>query len=146
MWLCDSASLCDYADSYIIVQEKITVTGAGDDAAARRADERNIGAIFENCAPFIKCINKINDTEIDNTQDIDVVMPMHNLIEYSNNYWETSGSLCEYYKDSQMITADSKSFKYNVKETGRTPAGGNTRDLRIIVPLKFHILIIIFQK
>ena len=54
---------------------------------------------FKNCAPFTKCISKINDTEIDNAQDIDIVMPMYNLIEYSDNYSKTSGILWQYYKD-----------------------------------------------
>ena len=74
------SSRCDSADTYILVKGTITITGAGDDAAARRADERNKGVIFKNCAPFTKCISKINDTEIDNAQDIDIVMPMYNLI------------------------------------------------------------------
>ena len=93
------SSLCDCADAYILVKGTITITGAGDDAAARRADERNKGVIFKNCAPFINCISKINDTEIDNAQDIDVVMPMYNLIEYSDYYSKTCESLWQYYKD-----------------------------------------------
>ena len=84
------SSLCDYADAYILVKGTITITGAGDDAAARRADERNKSLIFKNCASFTKCISKISNTEIDNAQDIDIVMPMYNLIEYSNNYSKTS--------------------------------------------------------
>ena len=80
------SSLCDYADAYILFKGTVTITGAGDDAAARWADERNKGVIFKNCAPFTKCISKINNTEIDNAQDVDVVMPMYNLIGYSNNY------------------------------------------------------------
>ena len=87
------SSSYDYADAYILVQGTITVTGTGDDAATRQADEGNKGVIFKNCAPFSKCISKINSTEIDDTQDIDIVMPMYNLIEYSDNYSETSGSL-----------------------------------------------------
>ena len=87
------SSLCDYADAYILVKGTITITGAGDDAAARRADERNKSLIFKNCASFTKCISKISNTEIDNAQDIDIVMPMYNLIEYSNNYSKRSGSL-----------------------------------------------------
>ena len=86
-------SLCDYADAYILLKGTITITGAGDDAAAGRADERNKGVIFHNCVPFTKFISKINNTEIDNAQDIDIVMPMYNLIEYSNNYSKRSGSL-----------------------------------------------------
>ena len=60
------SNLCDYADAYILVKGTITITGAGDDAAARRADERNKGVIFKNCAPFTKCISRINNTDIDN--------------------------------------------------------------------------------
>ena len=67
----------------LLVRGIITITRAEDDAAARRASERDKGVIFKNCAPFTKCISKINDTEIDNAQDIDIVMPMYSLIEYS---------------------------------------------------------------
>ena len=56
-------------------------------------DERNKGVIFKNCAPFTKCISRINGTDIDNAQDIDILMPMCNLIEYSDHYSKTSGSL-----------------------------------------------------
>ena len=128
--------MCDYADAYILVKGKITITGAGDDAAARRADERNKGAILKNCTPFTKCISKIKDTEIDNAHDIDIVMSMYNLIEHSHNYSKTSGSLSRYYKDEPNDNlAESKSFKSKVKVTGSTPAGGNTKDVKIIVPL-----------
>ena len=93
------SNLCDYTDSYILVTGTITITGAGDDAVARRADERNKVVTFKNCAPFTKCISRINNTEIDNAYDIDIVMPMYNLIKYSDNYSKTSGSLWQYYKD-----------------------------------------------
>ena len=85
------SNLCDYADSYILVKGTITITGAGDDAAARWADERNKDVTFKNCAPFTKCIGRINNTDIDNAHDIDIVMPMYNLIENSDNYSKTSG-------------------------------------------------------
>ena len=87
------SDLCDYADAYIFVKGTITVTGAGDDAAAIQLNERNKGVTFKNCAPFTKCISRINNTDIDNAHDIDIVMPMYNLIEYSDNYSKTSGSL-----------------------------------------------------
>ena len=93
------SNLCDYADAYILVNGRVTITGAGDDAAARQADERDKGVTFKNCAPFIKRINRTNNTEIDNAKDIDIVMPMYNLIEYSDNYSKTSGSLWQYHKD-----------------------------------------------
>ena len=87
------SSLCDYADSYKLAKGTITITGAGDDAAARQGDERDKRVTFKNCAPFTKCISRINITDIDNAHDIDIVMPMHNLIEYRDNYSKTSGSL-----------------------------------------------------
>ena len=86
------SDLCDYADAYILVNGTITIIGAGNDDAAKQLDERNKGVIFKNCAPFTKCISRINNTDIDNAQDIDIVMPMYNLIEYSGNYSKTSGS------------------------------------------------------
>ena len=61
--------------------------GAGDDAAAIQADERDKGITLKNCAPFISCKSEINKTEIDDAKDIDIVMPMYNLIEYSDNYY-----------------------------------------------------------
>ena len=82
-------SLCDYNDAYVLVNGTITITAAGDNDAARRLDERNKGVIFNNCVPFTDCISEINNTQIDNTKYIDVVMPMHNLIEYSDNYLKT---------------------------------------------------------
>ena len=132
------SSLCDYADVYILVKGKITTAGAGDAAAARQADERNKSVIFKNCAPSTKCMSKIDDTEIDNAQYIDIVMPMYNLIEYSNNYSKTSSSLWQYYiYEPNDNLADSESFKSKVKITGSTPAGGNIKDVEIIVPLKY---------
>ena len=103
-------NLCDYADAYILVKGTITITGnarpetdwrrtAAKSWAARQADERDKGVTFKNCAPFVKCISIINNTETDNDKDIDIVMPMYNLIEYSDNYSKTSGSLWQYYKD-----------------------------------------------
>ena len=93
------SSLCDYSDAYILAKGTITITGTGDDAAARQADERNKGVIFKNCAPFINWKSETNNTEIDNAKDIDIVMPMYNLTESSDNYSKTSASLWQYYKD-----------------------------------------------
>ena len=132
------SSLCDYADACILVNGTITVTGVGDDAAARQADERNKGVIFKNCAPFTKCMSKINNMEIDNAQDIDIVMSMYNLIEYSDIYSKKSGGLWQYCKDEPNDNlANSESFKSKVKITGKTPNNGNTKDVEIIVPLKY---------
>ena len=84
---------CDYNDAYTLVSGTITITEEGDDAVARKADERNKWVIFKNCAPFTDCISAINITQIDNVKYVDVVMPMYNLIEYSDSYSKTSGSL-----------------------------------------------------
>ena len=86
-------NLCDYADAYILVKGTIIIIGVENDDAAKRLDERNKGVVLKNCAPFTKCISRINNTDADNAQDINIVMPMYNLIEYSDNYPKTSGSL-----------------------------------------------------
>ena len=110
------SDLCDYADAYIFVKGTITIAGAGADAAARQLDERNKGVIFKNCAPFTKCISRINGTDIDNAQDIDIVMTMYNLIEYSDNYSKTSESLWQYYRDDPNDNMEqSESFKSKKK-------------------------------
>ena len=84
------SSLRGYSDAYILVKGTITIAGAGDDAAARQADERDKGVAFKNCAPFINCVSEINNTLIDNAKDIDIAMSMYNLIEYSDNYAKTT--------------------------------------------------------
>ena len=71
-------------------------------------------------------------------KDTDIVMPMYNLIEYSDNYSKTSGSLWQYYRDEPSDNlADSESFKSKIKITGKTPAAGNEKDVEIMVPLKY---------
>ena len=122
MW-CLRSNLCDYADAYVLDKGAIAITGAGDNIVARQADERDKGVTFTNCTTFTKCISRINNTDIDTAQDIDIVMPTYNLIEYSNNYSKTSGSLWHNYKDEPIDDmADSKSFKSKVEITGKTPA------------------------
>ena len=74
------SNLCDYADAYILVKGTITITGAGDDDAAKRLDEINKCVTFNNCVPFTKCMSRINNTDIDNAQDIDIVMLMLMMI------------------------------------------------------------------
>ena len=105
------SSLCGYSDAYILFKGKITVTGAGVDGAARQADERDERVIFKNCAPFINCKSGINKTEIDNAKHIDIAMPMYNLIEYSDNYSRTSGSLWQYYKEILLLMVIQKMLK-----------------------------------
>ena len=130
-------NLWDYDDAYLLLKETIKITVAGVDTAARQADERDKGVLFKNCALFTKCISRLNGTVIDNAQDIDIVMLMYNLIEYSDIYSKTSGSLWQYYKDNPNDNlARSASFKFKIKITGKTPNDGNTKDVEIIVPLK----------
>ena len=130
-------SLYDYSDAYILVKGKITITGAGADAAARQADERDKGVAFKNCAPFTNCISEINNTQVDNAKDIDIVMPMYNLIEYSDNA-KITGSLWQYFRDEPNDNlADSESFKSKIKITGKTPDDDNEKDVEIMVPLKY---------
>ena len=87
------SSLYDYNGVYI----------AGDNAAARQADERNKGVIFTNCAPFTNCKSETNNIEIDNAKDIDIVMQMYNLIEYSDNYSKHLDVCANITEISQMI-------------------------------------------
>ena len=115
--------LFDYSDSYILL---------------RGTNERNKGVIYKNCAPFICSESEIGNTKIDNAKVVDVVQPMSNLVEYTDNYSETSGNFWQYYKDEPNDSlAESESFKYKVKITENTPNNGNTKDVEIIVPLKY---------
>ena len=132
------SSLCDYSDAYILVKGTISVNNiAAAAAAAAATDANNINKklIFKNCAPFINCISEINNTQIENAKDIDIVMPMYNLIEYSHNYAKTSGSLSQYCKDISALNANDQivdlqggnttdSFNFKAKITGRTGDGG----------------------
>ena len=122
-------SLCNYSDEYILGKEKIAITRAGADAAARKTDERDKGIIFKNCAPFINCKSKINNRQIDNAKYIDIVIPMYNLIEYRDNDSKTSGGLWQYYRDEPNDNlTDSESFKSKIKITGNNLADGNVKD------------------
>ena len=73
------SNLCDYSNAYIIVKGDITVTSPNN-------AKRNKEVAFKNNAPFVNCISKINDIKIDNAEDLDVAMPMYNLLEYSKSY------------------------------------------------------------
>ena len=83
------SDLCDYSDAYIVLKGKITVTNPDNNAYDKKLSLRNN-------APFLSCISKINNTLIDNAEDLDIVMPMYNLLEYSKNYRKTTGSLWNY--------------------------------------------------
>ena len=85
------SSLCAYSDAYILVKRTITVNNTA--SANADANNTNKNVIFKNCAPFTNCISETNNGKVDNAKDIYIVMPMYNLIEYSDNYSKTSGSL-----------------------------------------------------
>ena len=80
MW---RSSLCDYRDAYILVKGNISVNNTAARGAAPNNTNKKV--IFKNCASCTDCISKTNDTQVDNAKDIDIEMPMHNLIEYSDN-------------------------------------------------------------
>ena len=102
--------------------------------------------VFKNNASFINCISKINGVKIDNAEDLDVVMPMYNLLEYSKNYKKTTGSLWNYYRDEPSSTIDannithlilnSKSFDYKASfmENGVTHDNLTKNDVKVVVP------------
>ena len=140
------SSLCGYSDAYILVKRTITVNNTA--ARGATANNTNKKVIFKNCAPFTNCISEINNTQIDNAKDIDIVMPMYNLIEHCDNYAKTAGSLWQYCKDiparndanNDIIVFDvnniTDSFKFKAKITGQTGNNG-TKDVEIMVPLKY---------
>ena len=137
--------LCDYSDAYILVNGNTTVNNNAATGAA--ANNTNKKVIFKNCASFTNCIIKINHTEIDNAQYIDIIMPMNNLTEYSDNYSETSGSLWQYCKEIPAVDNNGNiadfnganatdSFNFKTKITGQTD---NNRwiDIELMAPLKY---------
>ena len=107
--------LCNYSDAYIVLKGTITVLRPN-------AAKKNKAVAFKNNAPFIYCISKINGVKIDNAEDLDVVMPMYNLLEYSKNYKKATGSLWNYYmgKPSNPLPSNSGSFKYKTSITCNT--------------------------
>ena len=109
------SDLCDFNDAYIVVKADITVTNPSN-------TKRNKAVAFKNNAPFINCISKINGIQIDNAEDLDVVMPIYNSLEYSKNYKKTTESLWNYYRDqpSNRLSTNSESFKYKTSITKNT--------------------------
>ena len=105
--------MCDFSDAYIAVTGEIIVTAPDNDAYDKKL-------ALKNNAPFISCITKINNALIDNAQDLDIVMPMYNLIEYSKNYRRTTGNLWNYYRDepnSGYDGAGNNRINYSIKGT-----------------------------
>ena len=132
--------MCNYSDAYIVVQGKITVTSPDNNSYDKKL-------VFKNNASFTSSISKINNTLINNAEDLDVVMPMCNLIEYSKNYTKTTGSLWNYYRDEPNSGAvgnmnysikDSKSFDYITSIKGKLEGNNAEKDdTEIVAPLKY---------
>ena len=139
------SDLCDYFNSYVWVKGTITVTNPNDNA------NFNKEWTLKNNAPFISCISKINGELVENAEDLGIVMPMYNLLEYSKNYEKTSGSLFNYYRDEpseitigagdnaiDISIRNSKSFDDKTKITGSLNVGeGEKEDVTIAIPLKY---------
>ena len=139
------SDLCDYSDAYVWVKGKITVTNPNDNA------NFNNELRLKNNAPLISCISKINSELVENAEDLDIVMPMYNLLEYSKNYEKTSGSLFKYYRDEpseitvgagnnaiNISIRNSKSFDYKTKITKSLDAGEDEKeDVTVAIPLKY---------
>ena len=154
------SNLCDYSDAYILVKGTITVTALGaNNNANNKRDKKNRPLILKNNAPFVSCITRINGELIEDADDLDIVMSLYNLLEYSKNYRKTIGSLYNYYRDGLSDDADdnnfdnikvvnSEAFKYKSKTTGNTynvDAGAQgydvnksgTQEVELPIPLKY---------
>ena len=110
--------------------------------------DKNTDVAFKNCASFSTCKAETNDVFIDEANNIYIAMPIFNLIEYSNNYWDTSGSLWQFKRDevpgenADLTTDNSQSFKYKIALVGKTAnAVNNTnssvKNTKIAVPSKY---------
>ena len=135
---------CDFSNEYIVVEGGITLEGDNI------ANKQNKNLAFKNNAPFINCIPKINSVKTDNAEDLDVVMSMYNLLEYSKNYKKTTWSLWNYYRDepSDQLSSNSESFRYKTSITGNTynigvgEAGYDENKVgknktEVVIPLKY---------
>ena len=130
-------NLHDYAEAYILVDGTIR-------AAAANANTR---LALKNCAPFTKCNLEINDEHVDTAENLDITMPMYNLIEYSNNYQESSATLYQYKRDEppdgdpipNLAVDNSSSFKYKVNLLGNPVLDGAIakRSVKVVVSLKY---------
>ena len=151
------SDLCNYADAYILVNGTITVTANA--GANNIRDKKNRPLILKNNAPFVSCITRINGNLIEDADDLDVVMPIYNLLEYSKNYKNTVGSFYNYYRDelsddrdnndfNNIKVVNSDTFKYKNKITGNTynvaagAAGCNAnkegmQTIELAIPLKY---------
>ena len=141
------SDLCDYADAYILqLQVQLCTIGTITVAGNRPRDRQNRALILKNNAPFISCITRINRELIEYVDDLDIVMPMYNLLQHSKNYKKTVGSLYNYHRDElsndndnnnfdNIKVVNSETFKYKTKIIGNTynvdstivPAAGSAR-------------------
>ena len=122
----------------------------GDIKVTYIATDTNVS--FKNCAPFTRCVAHINDEHVETAENLDIIMPMYNLIQYSDNYSDSSESLYQFKREESpmnndgnplnvALNNDSSSFKYKASLLGKaTDADGNDRSLKntkIVVPLKY---------
>ena len=129
--------MCDYAEAYILVNGTIRADAANG----------NTRLALKNCAPFTKCNLEINDEHVDTAENLDIVMPMYNLIEYSDNYQDSSATLYQYKRDeppeanaiNDLTTNTSSSFKYKVNLLGNPVVADNVarRNVKVVTPLKY---------
>ena len=133
--------LCDYSDAYILVTGDIKVPGVA----------ANTNVAFKNCAPFTRCVTHMNDEHVETAENLDIIMNTYNLIEYSDNYADSSGNLYQFKRDESPVNDagnlnnvaldNSTSFKYKASLFGKaTDADGNDRSLKntkIVVPPKY---------
>ena len=154
------SSLCDYSDAYILVKGTITITAPGNNHDANNIrDNKNRPVILKNNAPFASCITRINGELIEDANDLDIVIPVYNLLKYSKNYRKTIVSLYNYHRDELSDDADdnnfdnikvvnANTFKYKNKTTGNTynvDAGAQgydvnkngTQEVELAIPLKY---------
>ena len=130
------SSLCDYSNAYILVTGDITVKRRN---AAGTADIPLNTITFKTCALFEECSREIDSTLIDRADFINITMPMYNLIEYSDNYSDTSGSLWDFKRgdivNNANVTNDNNapSFEYKASIIGNTENDG----VKVAVPLKY---------
>ena len=130
-------NLCDYAEAYILIEGTMRATAAN----------ANTRLALKNCAPFTKCNLEINDEHVDTAENLDIAMPFYNLIEYSDNYQDSSATLYQYKRDepteddavADLTTDNSSSFKYKVSLLANPVLDGNItkRSVKVVVPLKY---------
>ena len=160
------SDLCDFSDAYIIVKGNIAVNKkafmaddieepnntVANENATNTANNNAFGEkkmVFKNNARFINCISKINGIKMDNTEGLDVIMPIYNLLEYSKNYRKTIGILWNYYRDEpnssvgannithSILNSESFDYKANFMENGVTNNNLTKNNVKVVVPLKY---------